>query len=238
MRVLVTRPAEKALKTGALLERLGHQPVALPLFHTVHDADGARHALKRQSWAALAATSTEALKDLDAERDAPALRDRPLFAVGAETAHAALAAGFTRIFTGTGNGEALAEAIAAERSLFSKTPLLYLAGSLRAPHLERRLAALGVPFETVAVYTMAPIDHAASDLSVAIQDADAILFYSQMTAMRFFALGAANILRESASAPLFLCLSENVAKAVPAAFAGAVRIAGAPNEESLLSLLP
>ncbi|WP_180900864.1 uroporphyrinogen-III synthase [Martelella soudanensis] len=237
MRVLVTRPQNKAGKTGALLSAMGHQPVAMPLFETVHHPDRAREAIARGRWAALAITSTEALFEIEAAADAPDMIDRPVFAVGAETAGRAREAGFTRVFTGAGNGEELAGAIAAEPSLFVRAPLLYLAGVPRAPYLERGLAALHVPFETVTVYAMEPLDYDAAEIEALAGATDAILFYSHMTAARFFALGAAKGLAERPDPPALLCLSANVAHAVPAELAGRIRIAEAANEESLLALL-
>lgn len=237
MRVLVTRPHNKAEKTGALLAAMGHQPVAMPLFETVHHPDRVRETIAREPWSALALTSTEALHGIDAARDAADMVDRPVFAVGAETASRAIEAGFTRVFTGTGNGEQLAEAIAAEPSLFARAPLLYLAGAPRAPYLERRLAALHVPFETVTVYAMEPVAYDAAEVEALTGGSDAILFYSHMTAARFFALGAAKGLAARANPPALICLSANVAHAVPAELAGHVRIAEAANEKSLLALL-
>ena len=237
MRVLVTRPQNKAEKTGALLAAMGHQPVSMPLFETVHHSDKARDTIARESWAALAVTSTEALHGIEAKRDAPDMIDRPVFAVGAETAGRAKDAGFTRVFTGQGNGERLAEAIAAEPSLFIRAPLLYLAGSPRAPWLERRLEALHVPFETVTVYAMEPVTYAVAEIETRVGAVDAILFYSHMTAARFFALGAGKALAKRNEPPALICLSANVAHAVPAELADHVRIADRTNEKSLLALL-
>ncbi|MGV0909199.1 uroporphyrinogen-III synthase [Martelella sp. FOR1707] len=238
MRVLVTRPQNKAEKTGALLSAMGHQPVSMPLFKTVHHVDEAREAIARESWAALAVTSTEALHGIEAKRDAREMIDRPVFAVGTETAGRARDAGFTRVFTGQGNGERLAEAIAAEPSLFVRAPLLYLAGSPRAPLLERRLEALHVPFETVTIYAMEPLNYDAKEVDALVGAADAILFYSHMTAARFFALGAGRALAKRDEPPALLCLSANVAHAVPAELADHVRIADRTTEKSLLALLP
>lgn len=238
MRVLVTRPQNKAEKTGALLAAMGHQPVAMPLFKTVHHVDEAREAIARESWAALAVTSTEALHGIEAKRDAREMIDRPVFAVGTETAGRARDAGFTRVFTGQGNGERLAEAIAAEPSLFIRAPLLYLAGSPRAPLLERRLEALHVPFETVTIYEMEPLNYDAKEVDALVGAADAILFYSHMTAARFFALCAGKALTKRSDPPALLCLSANVAHAVPAELADHVRIADRTTEKSLLELLP
>jgi len=237
MRVLVTRPQNKAEKTGALLAAMGHQPVAMPLFETVHHVDEAREAIARESWAALAVTSTEALHGIEAKRDAPDMIDRPVFAVGTETAGRAKEAGFTRVFTGQGNGERLAEAIAAEPSLFVRAPLLYLAGSPRAPYLERRLEALHVPFVTATVYAMEPLNYDAAEIDTLVGTADAILFYSHMTAARFFALGAGRALAKRDEPPALICLSANVAHAVPAELSDHVRIADRTTEKSLLALL-
>ncbi|WP_024706558.1 uroporphyrinogen-III synthase [Martelella sp. AD-3] len=236
MRLLVTRPKEKAERTCARLAAMGHEAFSLPLFCAVHFDDAAKAALGARSWRALAVTSAEALQKIDAGRDAADMRDRPLFAVGDKTARAARAAGFTRVIDGGGDGERLAEAIAAFPPS-GDGPLLYLAGDPRAPFFEAALRRFGVAFETVTAYAMRPV----ADLPVvAILEAarpQAVLFYSAAAAARFFALAPPQLLAEYGLKPLFLCLSAKVAASVPACLSASVRIGGAPDEEGLLALL-
>lgn len=239
MRVLVTRPQAKAEKTCAQLSAMGHEPVAMPLFTPVHFTDMARDMLAFNNWSALAVTSTEALAGIEAGRDAPELQHRPLFAVGPETARQARLAGFERVFTGAGNGEALAAMIAQNAQLCSDAaPLLYLAGSPRSPMLERQLKTLHIAFETATVYVMKTLDYREEQIQALAGEADAILFYSRMTATRFFALGAARLIAQRPSPPALVCLSPNVALAVPAELSGHIRIADTPHEQSMLALLP
>ena len=238
MRVLVTRPEEKAARTCRRLEALGHQPFRLPLFRPVHCDDAARKAVATNQWAALAVTSGEALHDLRAKRDAPAMKDRPIFAVGEATAEIARGAGFTDVIAGKGNGQALAETIAAVSGGL-EAPLLYLAGEPRAPSFERALEANGIAFETVTVYVMQPVDYARNFVETALRQAmpDAVMLYSVASARRFFELGSVEMLYNLNLSPEFLCMSETVANDVPEALSALVRIAKTPDEESLLRLL-
>ncbi|WP_319519091.1 uroporphyrinogen-III synthase [uncultured Martelella sp.] len=238
MRVLVTRPEAKAARTCARLEAMGHQAFQLPLFRPVHAEGAARRSIGPGYWSALAVTSTEALHDVVADRDATSMKDRPVFAVGKKTAEAARKAGFTRVIEGSGNGERLAETIAA--SDFDRAaPLLYLAGCPRAPFFEQALERLKVDFETVTVYVMQPAINVPAQAETLLKKAkpDAVLFYSTAGASRFFDLVRCELMAEFGLHPQFLCLSAAVAAAIPEAMSSAVRIAETPDETSLLALL-
>lgn len=236
MRVLVTRPQEKAERTCARLAAMGHEAFSLPLFRPAHFDDVVKAALAARHWRALAVTSAEALENVEASRDAPGFRDLPVFAVGRKTADAARAAGFTQVIDGGGDGERLAETIAAFPPS-GDGPLLYLAGDPRAPFFEEALRRLDVAFETVTAYAMRPVADLPVDAVLEEARPEAVLLYSAAAAARFFALVPAQLLARHGLNPLFLCLSAKVAASVPACLSASVRIAGAPDEEGLLALL-
>nr|WP_272209901.1 uroporphyrinogen-III synthase [Marinicella sp. W31]MDC2875739.1 uroporphyrinogen-III synthase [Marinicella sp. W31] len=238
MRVLVTRPQEKAASTCARLEAMGHAAFQMPLFRPVHFEDAVRNAIGPNRWSALAVTSTEALYGVNAERDAPGMKDRPVFAVGHKTAEAARTAGFNRIVEGGGNGQSLASTIAACPP-DEDAPLLYLAGSQRAPFFEEALQQYNIAFETVTVYAMRPVvvSPAQAEKILTAARPDAILFYSAAGAARFFALVRPTLLEEFGLQPEFLCLSAAVAAGLPGNLSAMARIAETPDENSLFGLL-
>ncbi|MFC3072260.1 uroporphyrinogen-III synthase [Shinella pollutisoli] len=234
MRVLVTRPQQAAARTAAKLAALGHEPVLLPLSRAVHDRAAAAAALC-EPFSAIAVTSAEAAGLLgDAPPGARQRADIPVYAVGHASADAVRAAGFGRVATAGGDGRDLAGLILREKPDFSAGPLLYLAGDPRAPGFESRLREAGVPFRTVECYRMEPLVPAAAEIGRALLSPppDAVILYSRETAARFFAL-----VPERFPAARMLCMSRNVAAAVPARFAAGVAVAASPDEESLLALL-
>lgn len=236
MRVLVTRPEEKAERTCARLVAMGHQAFSLPLFRPVHFDDVVKAALAARHWRALAVTSAEALENIDASRDAPGFRHLPVFAVGRKTAEAARAAGFTQVIDGRGDGERLAETIAAFPSA-GDGPLLYLAGDPRAPLFEETLRRLGLTFEIVTAYAMQPVTDLPVETILDEARPEAVLFYSAAAAARFFTLAPPQLLADRGLTPHFLCLSAKVAAVVPPSLSASARSAAAPDEDSLLSLL-
>jgi len=106
MRILVTRPAEDGVEIAHRLGELGHEALLAPLLQvsffagTDLDMDGVQ---------ALLATSANGVRALGGRT---ARRDIPLFAVGPQTAEAALAAGFLRVRNAAGDAVALADAVA------------------------------------------------------------------------------------------------------------------------------
>lgn len=241
MRVVVLRPRPAALRTARKLSALGHEPVLLPLSEPKHDREALTAGLaKRHS--AIAITSAEAAGMLGSIGEA---LDRHLlttvFAVGHASARAAQEAGFRTVLTPGGDGRDLADLIIRHCRDFGMPaePILYLAGSPRAPAFENRLTEAGIPHRTVECYRMTPLRPTRAELARALLDVppDAVLLYSRQTALQFFALPPLVETPERFLSTIMLCMSENVAKAVPQHFAASLVVASAPDEESLLDLL-
>jgi uroporphyrinogen-III synthase len=236
LRVLVTRPKLSAARTAERLISMGHDPVLLPLSETVHHPQAAAEAL-RSPHAALAATSAEALRAIST----PEIRSvldlgKPLFAVGDATAAAARSAGFGEVHAGAGDGEDLADLITGSHVDVSDG-ILYLAGRPRARGFEERLAALGVPVRIAEVYEMAAVEYqpeALADIFIASRP-DAVLLYSLQNTQRFFDL--AKPYAGALADMTILCMSDRTAARVPAEYRHHVRVAAAPSEEALLTLL-
>jgi uroporphyrinogen-III synthase len=235
MRVLVTRPPQPGTRTAERLVEMGHEPLLLPLFEPVHDAEKAFAGLAATD-GPIAVTSAEAIRAIT-ERPVelqPYLH-RTLFAVGDATAEEAKAAGFDNVTASTGNGTDLADTIAVE----TRATVLYLAGSPRAETFETRAAKIGLTVTVAECYRMQKL-HVPVEIIrnlFAAEAPDSILFYSRQTAERFFALHEIASNLDALIGIRLLCLSKAVADAVPPALQGHVVIAATPDETSLLSLL-
>ncbi|WP_411036427.1 uroporphyrinogen-III synthase [Shinella sp. BYT-45] len=238
MRVLVLRPEPAAARTARRLTALGHEPVLLPLSRAEHDVDAAKAALAGPH-AAIAITSAEAarlLGKLGADLDRHL--STAVFAVGQASAKAARKAGFRFVLSAGGDGEDLAGMIAAHGGEPAGL-ILYLAGNPRAPGFEIRLREAGIPFRTVECYRMMPLRPPRAEAESALLQPvpDAVLLYSRESARAFFDLAPLSEMPDRFRATRLLCLSRNVASAVPERFAPLAAIAPAPDEESLLALL-
>ncbi|AHF85993.1 uroporphyrinogen III synthase [Rhizobium leguminosarum bv. trifolii WSM1689] len=235
MRVLVTRPAHSATRTAQRLRDMGHEPLLLPLRQPVHDSDAAADALAITS-GAIAVTSAEAIRVLSAlgEKLHPHLA-RPLFAVGETTAEEARSLRFRSVASSQGNGGDLADLVAVQ----GVDGLLYLAGWPRAETFEAGLRERGIRFSIAECYRMQPIVPGPAEFEAIFSRPrpEAILFYSQQTTDDFFSVPELRSAVSEHSGIRLLCLSEGVAKAIPAALKKSVQISPMADEKSLLSLL-
>lgn len=241
MRVLVTRPEPAASRTAAELTRRGHEPLLLPLAVAEHNVDALAAALARPH-SAVAMTSAEAIRALHAlPNRPPALFEMACFAVGESTATAAWNLGFRNVVAGDNDGTTLARMIAGQTGpAFSPDrPLLYLAGSPRAPGFESELAAFDVPVAICECYRMRPLAPSSSEIMQVLgtDPVDAILLYSSESARRLFDLPLPKPGQALLSGARILCLSEKIAGVVPEFFRSKTQVAPAPTEASLLSLL-
>ncbi|GLR48985.1 uroporphyrinogen-III synthase [Shinella yambaruensis] len=241
MRVLILRPEQTAARTARKLAALGHETARLPLSRPQHDLDAVKAALAERH-SAIAITSAEVARLFGHLGDT---LDRHLlttvFSVGQASANAASAAGFRTVLTPGGNGKDLADMIVAHCRDFGMPaePILYLAGVPRARGFEMRLTEAGIPLRTVEAYRMVPVVPRRTETETALLKPvpDAVLFYSGESARAFFKLSPLVEIPERFLSTLMLCMSANVAKAVPQRFAASTVVASAPNEESLLDLL-
>lgn len=233
MRVVVTRPEDRAQATAAKLRALGHQPLLLPLSKARHLTGQAAAVLSRR-YPAIAITSAEALRAADKNDLAPHL-STPLLAVGRKTAEAASAFGFTDIRIAAGNGAALAQLISEHPSF---ADLLYLTGRPRSSIFEDALKALSVRHSVLECYEMMPLQPQPETTAAVLQpQADAILFHSRETARLFFDLTTVHENLPAMTPRLIACLSERVAEIVPAGLHDRIRIAERPDEANLIGLL-
>ena len=228
MRVALTRPQADGERSAAALRARGHDVLLAPLMRVEPiKADLAGN------WSAVAITSANAPGAIAA--NAPLLQ-LPLYAVGARSADAARAAGFTHVTSADGDVRALARLIAERHK--RTAPLLYLAGEDRAADLVGELVQGGIKAEMRVIYraVTAPFPPA---LAQALRGGalDAVLHYSARSAETFVARARAAGVTREALAVRHLCLSAQVAAPLQAAGAQDVAVAQHPDEAALIELL-
>lgn len=241
MRVLITRPEHRGGGTAAKLEELGHEPVSFPLFTPVHIPDAALAALARPH-AALAVTSAEAVRVLaDLGPGLTPHLGTKVFAVGKATARAARSAGFGDVVLSAGGGHELASLVIDHYRAEGEpaAPILYLAGEKRMGRFEKMLAENGLDCVVVETYRMEPVGYSPEEQQAMLvtRKADAVMFYSRETAVAFFALDVFATSREAIEKTLFLCLSRNIAEAVPEELKNSAVVSDNPDEDELIDLL-
>jgi uroporphyrinogen-III synthase len=240
MRVLITRPENRAGSTAAKLVELGHEAVAFPLFRPVGDEAALRQALATPH-AAIAVTSAEAVRGLAELGDSlrPHL-DTQVFAVGKASGRAARQAGFTQVEISSGGGPELARLVIDHfAAMPPKLPILYLAGEKRMGRFEKLLAENGFECVVAETYRMEPIAYSIEEQQALLVDrkADAVMLYSREAANAFFELAIFAQSREAIYRTLFLCLSRNIAEAVPEELRTSAVVSENPDEDELIDLL-
>ncbi|MDX3927577.1 MAG: uroporphyrinogen-III synthase [Shinella sp.] len=240
MRVLVLRPYPSAQRTATKLIEMGHEAILVPLTEAHHDMQAVRAALA-DPYRAIVITSAEAVRSLPPAGELGPHLQKKLFAVGPASAEAARSAGFQAVFASYGSGRELADLIADHYSDKEalREPILYLAGTPRASGFEERLREHQISFRTVEAYRMEPIVPPSVQLHILNtgEAPDAVLFYSREAVRLFFDLPAVRQDLHRWTDTRFLCISANVAAAVPERFSASAVVSCAANEESLLALL-
>jgi uroporphyrinogen-III synthase len=227
--MLVTRPQPDASETAARLFALDIDALVEPLLTaetlttTLPPADG---------FAALAATSANALRALHDRGELPRFLKLPLYAVGDRTAELAQHFGFARVVSAGGNMTDLIGLLAAAGL---EGPILYPAARQQSGDLAKALAPHGVMVIAAPVYAMNPLPRLSATTLSAIESGaiSAVLFYSRRTAETFARLAAS--MRDKAKLAM-LCLSEAVAEPLLNAHFVRVSLADHPSEEAMMAL--
>jgi uroporphyrinogen-III synthase len=205
LRVVITRPRERAQELAARLEAYGDTVLIEPLL-----------AIERIPEATPDLAGVQAVV-LTSANAAPALsgpaKGLPVFAVGDATAAAARRAGCATVVSADGAGADLARLIA-RRCRPDGGVLLHLSGEEVRPGMAEALAAAGFVLRRQPVYQA----EAASTLSPSATEAfrrgqiDAVLLFSPRTARILVDLVRKHELDASVEAVSAVCLSAAVAK--------------------------
>lgn len=232
MRVLITRPQPDASRTAAHLERFGHEVVVDPLL-SIEPLPAKE--LPAGPFAALAATSANAMRVAYDVTVLDSVRPLPLYAVGAHTAEAAREAGFKDVQDADGDSAALARLIA--RELPAGSRVLHLAGEERAQNLGALLAPAQIAVEVLVLYRMRVAETlGAAAAALSTGKLDAVMHFSPRSAAIFVAIAERQGLAEAVQRLRHLCISQ--AAAAPLVALGAnVEVAAEPREDSLAALL-
>ena len=226
MRLIITRPEEDALPLKAKLESRGHTALLAPLLKIVPRLEAFVPPLAYQL---ICTTSANALKFLQVEDRLKAI---PLLAVGPQSLSTAQEKGFKLAEAHGGDVQGLA-AHAAAKFDPRKGPVLYLSGAETSADLEALLMAAGFAVERVITYDA--VIQTPDDIGLAVKGADGVLLYSPRSARLWCEIIASSGLERRAAAPIYYCLSENVANALPATWQK--RVAKTPDEAAMLALL-
>ncbi len=233
MRLLVTRPREDAVSFAELLRARGHTPIVAPIMD-VRPHDGPPIALEGvQASLATSANGVRALAHRTRKRNIA------VYAVGPQTAEAAKSAGFKTVHSAEGDSTALVELVTA-RADPAKGMLLHAAGAETAGRLRQALQAKGFTVETVVLYDAVPASELPDNAKDALREGtlDGVLVFSPRSAKTFATLTTEAKLEASCARLEAFCISAATAAALsPLSFAR-VSVAGAPNQDAMLALIP
>jgi uroporphyrinogen-III synthase len=233
MRLLVTRPRDDAESFAQVLRACGHQAVVAPLME-VHFASGPP--LPLDGVQALIVTSANGVRGAAAHTTR---RDLTLYAVGPQTCEAARQAGFTSVINADGDSTALVETVAGNADP-AKGGLLHAAGAETAGRLRQALLARGFRVETSILYEALPVAALPANAAESLQNKtlDGVLLFSPRSAKIFASLvGTAGLAAECARLIAF-CISAATAEALAPLTFARVAIAGTPNQDAILDLIP
>lgn len=230
--MLVTRPEPDAQASIDRLAALGIEAVAAPLL-TRATLDFHLPAL--EGFAALAVTSTNALRALEDRGVLDRLKHLPVYAVGDRTAHEARSLGFSEVLSAGGTFERLTTLIA----LADLTgPVLYPAGRHLSGDLAHALAPHGIMVVTATVYEMVAESVFPEEVLLDIESGalGAALLYSRRTADIFCTLAGPRLSEAKKRDFALFCLSENVAQPLVENHFTRVHLADRPDEDAMMSL--
>lgn len=236
MRVLITRPRDEAEALAGRIRSLGFIPLVDPMIEIRTFPDVGVDSRNLQAVVFTSANGVRALGN--AQNWATFPRDLTAFAVGAATAAAARAAGFTAVIEGPGTVEDLARLIA-EGCSSSRGPLLHVSGSVVARDLAPLLAKTGLTVTRAVLYESVQATQLQGEThdGFARGTIDAVLFFSPRTARTFVSLVTDANLIGTMGSVVALSLSPAVTEVLaPLAFARTVTVAR-PTTDALLESL-
>ncbi len=231
MRLIITRPTERAAPLGARLEELGFKVVLAPVlmisFMDVEIPDPP-----------LQGVIFTSVQGVEAVKDKENLKFFPAFGVGSKTAGAAGAAGFERVYNAEGDVESLFKLIL-ETCNPGKGLLLHLAGDQNVGNLVPRLQERGFKAQHQTAYKAIAADGLPANVveKISSRQIDGVLFFSTRTASIFQNLIEQRGLSAYLEKVVAFCLSENIAKQAREMPWHKVFVANEPTEQSLIELL-
>lgn len=233
MRLLITRPHEDAVAIAEILRVRGHVPVIAPLME-VQVREGPEIALDGVQ--AVLATSANGVRALSQRTSR---RDVPVYAVGPQTAEAARSAGFKTVHSAEGDSMALVEFVG-ERLDPAKGQLLHAAGAETVGRLRQALQAKGFTVESTVLYDAVPVAALPENALATLQDGTlgGVLLFSPRSAKTFATLTTEAKLAAACEKLDAYCISAATAAALTPLTFARVAVAGGPNQDAILALIP
>jgi len=227
----VLRPEPDASETAARLRALGHSVLVEPMLTVEFGPEPAG----LPEPATVLFTSRNAVRALGRWRQAADWRDRPVFAVGKETAALARASGFRDVRVGGRDAVALADLVAGELSPARGT-ILYPAARDRTGDLEKLLSARGFSIGLVEAYRAVAAERLGEATAAALRNGeiDGVLVYSRRTAEAFCDLARSAGLDHLPGIAVY-APSESVAEPLSALGPAEIHVAARP--DAMLALL-
>jgi uroporphyrinogen-III synthase len=232
MRFLVTRPREDAETIAARLQERGHEAVLAPLME-VQLYPGEE--LTLDGVQAILATSANGVRAI---ANRTARRDIPVYGVGPQTAEVARGFGFRTVHSAGGDSATLTETVAAQLAPEAGS-LFHAAGTETAGRLRQALEARDYTVESTVLYEATAATALPEEASAALRSdvLDGVMLFSPRSAKILVQLvGDAGLAEHCARLDAY-CISAATAEALGTAFARAL-IAGAPNQDAMLALIP
>ena len=232
MRYLITRPEEDAAPLAEAVRALGHDAMidSMLLINAFDDV-----LLDTDGVQALLFTSANGVR---AFADISLNRRVPVYTVGEASAAIAREMGFRKVFAAAGDVAALArlvsESLKAEEGI-----LMHVSGTVVARELKDLLQKDSFNVFRVRLYESEPVTRLSEQTIAHFSkgEMDGVLFYSPRTAQIFTDLVIENRLTEACRHVRALCLSEAVAEVADKLPWRTVKVATAPSQDAMLSLL-
>jgi uroporphyrinogen-III synthase len=233
MRLLITRPQEDAIAIAKVLRALGHAPIIAPLM-AVQFREGP--ALTLEGVQAVLATSANGVRAISQRTSR---RDVPIYAVGPQTAESARSAGFKKVLSAEGDSSALVEFVGQSADP-SKGMLLHAAGAETAGRVRQALQAKGFTVETDVLYDAVPVTALPENALDVLEDGtlQGVLLFSPRSAKTFAALVTEAKVASACEKLEAYCISAATAGALTPLTFARVAVAGVPNQNAMISLIP
>jgi uroporphyrinogen-III synthase len=226
MRLIITRPADDAALLAAKLHQLGHATIAMPLLRIV-PRPGVE--IPSKKYQLICATSANAIKHAVVPAS---FKNVSVITVGPQSLSAARAAGFNASEAHGGDVDGLVAHITKNLDP-ANGPILYLSGAETSADLKALLQAMDFQVDKMVIYDA--VRQAPGDMAQGLALADGVLLYSPRSARIWCEHVASSDLETAAARPIYLCLSENVARVLPPHWQK--RVAKTPDEPAMLALL-
>lgn len=233
MKILITRAQAAAKQTAEYLKQAGHDPIIMPIF----EIKDTKQQVPEKLYDGIIFTSKNAVEILQARNWQHQDMSIPAFCVGEKTKKAALALGFTKVFSANGGGLALTKLIE-EMALNSKT-FLYPSTPDKSFDMAKALSLISITVETVDIYQAKAIAPTKENFEAAIAEiTDNYVFtYSALSSDHLNNLLKKFNLASSLKRITLVGISEQAIKPLEQLNWKSVAISKKPNETNMLEQL-